>query len=449
MRMLDPSDFGLMGMIYFIFTLGNVIINSGFSFSLIRAKNCTDVDFSTIFYVNIIFSIIIYSVVFFTAPFVASFYKQLILTDIIRVYAVIFILSALKTVPESIMMRDLAFKNITFITIASGLIGGIIGLILAYFSFGVWSIVSVSVFSQLFSVLLLPIFLKWKPRKFFSIKVLKKHFAFGYKLTLTNLSDGIVRNLYNVILGKAYTPEIVGYYSKADSLKKLVVTTVSTATNKVTYPILAKMQNDEEAFSKNNKLLIQVVCFLITPILFFLFTYAEHIVLILYTKKWIEIVIYFKILCLSGILYPLSSFNIASCSIKGYSNLVLKAEVVNKVIFLILILFSIQFGIFGLLISTVIFSVIEYIISIYYSNKVIKYGIKQQVLHILPIILTSLLLSLGLSFLDSILININLFYRVVIGFVMFSSMYIFTAYIFKFKSLIFLKSIIINDLFRK
>ena len=442
-RLLDPFDFGLMGMIYFIVTIGNVLIDSGFSYSLIRTKEADEKDYSTIFYTNILLGICFTLFSIAIAPLVADFYEQPSLVYIIRVFSVTFIITAFSSVQQTYLIKTLKFKTLAIISLVSSVFGGVIGFILASNKFGVWSIVWTSISSVGVTALLLWFCSSWKPRKFFDVRLLKKHFNFGYKLTLTNMSDAVFRNAYNIVIGKIYDPNIVGYYSRADSLKKIAVFTVISATNKVTYPLLSSIQDDEIEFRKNYVTIIRVVSFVVTPFLLLLCVFAEPIILILLTDKWAQVIPYFQIVCLSGLLYPMSSFNVNALSVKGRSDLVLKLEIINKAILILLISMALNYSIFVLLASVIIFSISEYVIDIFASQKVINYSLKNQLKDYLPILIISLICSALCWQLDALLKEFELSNWIRLGFgsLCFGLLYLASCYLLKIKSYWMVKSL--------
>lgn len=447
-RLLDPFDFGLMGMIYFIVTIGNVLIDSGFSYSLIRTKEADEKDYSTIFYTNILLGICFTLFSIAIAPLVAAFYGQPSLVYIIRVFSITFIITSFSSVQQTYLIKKMKFKTLALISLASSIIGGLVGYVLALNKFGVWSIVWTTISTMGATTLFLWFCSSWKPRRFFDIKLLKKHFNFGYKLTLTNLSDAIFRNAYNIVIGKFYDPNTVGYYSRADSLKKIAVFTIISATNKVTYPLLSSIQDDENEFRKNYITIIRVVSFVVTPFLLMLSVFAEPIILLLLTDKWAPVIPYFQIVCISGLLYPMSSFNVNALSVKGRSDLVLKLEIINKTILVILIAIAVNYSIFVLLSSVIVFSVSEYVIDIYASKKIINYPLKSQLKDYLPILIISLICSALCWQLEIFQKELGLSHwlRLAIGFGSFAFLYLVICHLLKIKSYFVIKSLLTNSI---
>ncbi len=386
-RLLNPSEFGLIGMIGIFMGIGTVLIDSGLGQSLIRTENPTDEDYSTVFFFNLIGSFFIYVVIFFAAPFIADFYTQQILSNIIRVYCLIFIINAFSSVQLTRLSKKMDFKTEMKITIPSAIMSSIVGISLAYNGFGVWSLVYCALVQTTASAIQLWYWSKWRPSWIFSKEKFNMHFSFGYKLTLSAILDTVFNNLTSILIGKFFAPAQLGFYNRADSLKQFPAINISTILNKVTYPLFATIKNDDEKLKEVNKKIMKMVIFIIAPVLFFMAILAEPLFRFLFTEKWLPAVPYFQILCFSGLIYPIQAYNLNILKVKGRSDLFFKLEVIKKIMVAIVIAFAFQFGIYGLLYSTIVTASLSFFINSYYSGKFIKYAAWEQIKDIAPLIL--------------------------------------------------------------
>ena len=307
---LLPAEFGLIGMISIFVAVGTSLMNSGLTQSLIRTVNPDQEDYSTVFYFNLVGSIIIYWIIFLIAPLVASFFSQPVLINVIRVYCLTFIISAFSEVQLTRLTKEMNFKLQMTIAIPSLVASGILGVLLAFKGFGVWSLVWMGVFQSFLNSLQLWVRTGWWPSRAFSKKKFKKHFRFGYKLTLSGLLDTTFNNIYQIVIGRYFNPSQVGFYTRADSLKQLPVSNLSVALNKISYPLFSSIQNDNIRLRRGYKEIMQMIIYLISPLLTIMAVLAEPLFRLLFTEKWLPAVPYFQILCLTGILYPLHSYNL-------------------------------------------------------------------------------------------------------------------------------------------
>ena len=446
-RILLPAEFGIIGMIAIFMGIGGALVDSGLASSLIRTPDADQEDFSTVFYFNIIGSIFIYFILYLTAPFIASFFNQPILTNITRVYGISFISNTFSTIQLTRLTQRMDFKTQLKVSVPALIGGGVLGIILAYMGFGVWSLVWMRLFQSLLSSIQLWIVSKWRPSLIFNVVKFKYHFNFGYKLLLSGLLDTIFTNSYTVIIGKLFPPAQLGFYTRANSVIQLPVENISGALNKVTYPLFASIKDDNERLKKVYKQIMQMVTFLIAPILIIMGVLASPLFRFVFTEKWLPAVPYFQILCISGILYPFHVYNLNILNIKGRSDLFLKLEIYKKILLVITVLVSIQFGMYGLLWGIVISSTLALFINTHYSGKFIHYNGFEQIRDVAPILLIALVAGILTLVADKIMFNQGTMdiFRIILGGTIGVLSYLFISVTFKIQSIQDLKTIILKQ----
>ena len=304
-RLILPEEFGLIGMITVFIAISNSIIDSGFSNALIREKEVNQNDYSTVFYFNLITAIVIYVILYFSSPMISVFFAQPKLSLILRVLAITIIINAFGIIPRAILTRKINFKAQMIINISSSLVSGFIAIILAYKGFGIWSLVFRTIIMQFMQALMLSIVNKWRPSLVFSKNSFEKLFGFGWKLLVSGLIDTIYNNLYYMVIGKMYSASDLGYYTNAQKLRDIAATSISTAVQKVSYPVLSCMQNEEEVLKNMYKKIIKSSVYITFPVMFGLAIVARPLILILFGDNWSKSIIYFQILCLAGMLLSL------------------------------------------------------------------------------------------------------------------------------------------------
>lgn len=446
-RLLMPEEFGLIGMIAVFMAIGQTLMDSGLTQSIIRSEDPDQEDYSTVFFFNLAGSIIVYFLIYFTAPLIASFYRQPALVDILRVYCLSFIIMAFSAVQFARLTKLMDFKTQMLVTIPSLVASGILGIYLAYQGFGVWSLVWRHLFQSFLQTVQLWIRSKWQPSFTFSVSKFKEHFNFGYKLTLSGLLDTIFSNIYQIIIGRYFIASQVGYYTRAQTLRQLPVSNISGALNKVTYPLFASIQNDDVRLKRVYKEIMLMVLFIIAPTLIIMGVLAEPLFRFLFTEKWLPAVPYFQVMCLGGILYPIHSYNLNILKVKGRSDLFLKLEIIKKILIVVVIAISIRYGIMGLIWGQLFTSIVALAINTHYSGKFIKYNALEQFLDMIPIILLAFLVGASIWMADNFL-NINQlddFYRLVILGISGTALYLLFAYMFKMDSLTSIKKIILKQ----
>ena len=434
-RILTPSEFGLIGLLTVFIGIGTALFEGGMTSSLIRVVSVDTKDYSTVFFFNLGVSVLIYLLFFLAAPYIALFYKQPVLTDIARLYGLSFIFLSFGTVQNTILTRDMKFKRQTIITLPGLLIGSIVGIVLANNEYGVWSLVYSILVTNLLTAILLWFSSDWRPQMIFDVDRFRLHFHYGYKMTLSSLLDTIFTNIYQIIIGRFYSPVLVGYYTRANSLMMLPVGNVSAALNKVVFPLFAKVQDDIPALRAAYKKIMLIVLFVITPIIVLMALLADQLVVFLFTEKWLPIVPIFQIICFSGILYPLHMYNLLILQVKGRSDLFLKLEIIKKIILVVIIVISIFYGFTALLVGSVIASIVALFINTHYAGAMIDYTMKKQLMDILPIFLISICMGVVVFYINNNLIAYNNISRLIISGSAGLTIYIFLAFVFKSQSI--------------
>ncbi len=415
-RLLTPESFGLIGVLMIFIQLSQSLIAAGFNQALIQKKNTDEEDYSSVFWINLTISIILYIILFFTAPLIAEFYNQPILTKLTQVLSLVFVINSFSFVQETRLSKEMRFKTLSIINIPSLVLGGVVSISMAFMGFGVWSIIAMQLVSRFVYVIQIWLFSKWKPQFVFNFIKVKKLLSFGSKLMFSEVIHIIYQNIYLVIIGKFYPLSSVGYYQNASNLVNTPSYTLSGALNLVAFPVFSSIQNDDRRLKAGFKKIIQQAFFWVCPIFILAGVLAEPLFRLIFTEKWLPAVPYFQWLCIVGIFTPLNNFNLNILNVKGRSDLFLKLEILKKVIITIGIIVAIPFGIMALIIFQATSSIFMYLINSYYSGRFIQYPIIEQIKDILPIFLLSIGLGIIIHFLNLSLLGTSDFVQLLIGF---------------------------------
>lgn len=393
---LGPKEFGILGIIMVFVSIGNNLIDSGMSTSLMRMDNPTELDYSTVFYTGFSISLFVYILVFFFSPFIAEFYEITVLSNVLRIYCLGFFISPLKSLYIIRLSKQLDFKKISLLNIPGNIISVLIAVWLGFNGYGIWSLVWLFLVNQVLSTLLYIIALPKIKFMHFDKQNFKYHFNFGYKLLLSAQLNVFFENIYNLIIGKYYSIAKLGLYERAYTLNNYPVSVLSGIISKTTLPTFALIKNDlvrlKQAYRKTMLIAFFLSCFGLG----YLLISAEQIFLIILGPEWMEAVPLFQILCLSFVFYPSHALNINILTLFGRSDLFLKLEIVKKIVIIFSILVGINFGLLGLVWANVFSSVVAFFVNTYYSGKFLNYNAFQQLLDLIPILLlavTSLTLT--------------------------------------------------------
>lgn len=371
-------------MITIFIAVSESFVNSGFSQALIRKKEYTETDLSTVFYFNMTVGILFFGILFFSAPSISSFFKEPQLTSLVRVLAAVLIIDALTMVQRTILTRRIDFKLQTKISVISTIFSGIIGISLAYSGFGVWSLVAKTLSQRGINSFLLWLWNKWRPLLIFSKKSFQELFSFGSKLLASGLIDTLYRNIYYLIIGKYFSAQELGYYTRADQFNNLPSKNLSTIISRVSYPVLSQIQDDPVKLKEGCERIIKSTMYLTFILMLGLAAISKPLILTLVGEKWAPSIVYLQLLCFVGMLYPLHSLNLNILNVKGRSDLFLKLEIIKKSLAIPVIVIGVYLGIQSMIIGMLIHSLSCYFINSYYSGSLINYSVYEQIKDISP-----------------------------------------------------------------
>ena len=307
-----------------------MFIDGGLTSALIRTKNPSDKDFSTVYIINLTLSVVFYFLLFFCAPVVADFYDQPLLKPLMRVVSLILIIGSVASVHGTLLTIRVDFKTKSYISIISAVVSGTVGIVCAYKGMGVWALVAQSIASASAITLLTLLFVRWMPRLVFSKESFKRLFSYSSKLLAASCISTIYDNAYPLVIGKKFTAADVGQYTRAGQFPGIANDTIVGALNRVAFPILSQVQDDNERLLRVYEKYIQLACFVIFPVLMILCGCARPLVAFLLTDKWLACVPLMQIICFSKLLNGVTVINLNLLYVKGRSDLVLRLEFIKK-----------------------------------------------------------------------------------------------------------------------
>ncbi|MCG5281873.1 MULTISPECIES: lipopolysaccharide biosynthesis protein [Providencia] len=369
-RILGPQAFGLIGMLAVFIAVSQVFVDSGLSSALIRKLDRSELDYSTAFYFNIGIALVCYTLLYFCSPYIASFYNQPELTSLTRILALVVIINSFGIIQRTKLSIKMDFKTQAKASLIAVTISSLTAFCLAYYDFGVWSLVAQTLVYAAFNVIFLNMLHRWLPMLSFSLESFRHLFGFGSKLMLSGLIDSIYQNIYQIVIGKKFNVLDVGYFTQANQLIQTPATTMTAIIQRVTYPMLSSIQNDEQKLNSAYLLTLRLSAVVIFPILFGLGTIADPLIPELLGLEWKPAALLASILAMGLLLYPIHAINLNYLQVKGRTDLFLKLEIIKKVIITIILIITIPYGINAICIGIVIQSYIALFINTYYNGRI-------------------------------------------------------------------------------
>jgi teichuronic acid exporter len=383
-RILSPREFGLIGMLTIFIAVSQSFVDSGFTSALIRKKDCTQSDYSTIFYFNIIISVLFYSLLFIFSETISKFFNEPQLKLLIQILGIGLLFNSIAIIQKTILTKELNFKLQMRISLIASIGSGVLSIWMAYNGFGVWSLVIMTLSRFGLTSVFLWVWSTWKPKWVFSRTAFNQLFSFGSKLLVSGLIDTVYRNVYNLIIGKYFSAAELGYYTQADQFQSLPSQNLNGIISRVSFPVLSSIQNDKIRLKEAYKKIIKSTMLITFVLMMGLAAIAKPLVLVLIGEKWLPAVIYLQMLCFVGMFYPLHALNLNMLQVQGRSDLFLRLEIIKKVIAIPVIVVGVIFGIKTMIVGLMINTLIAYFLNSYWSGKFIGYSTSQQIKDILP-----------------------------------------------------------------
>lgn len=392
-RLLTPNDYGMIAMLTIFIAVSQTFMDSGFGNALIRKPDRNEADKATVFFFNIFMAIACYGVIFLAAPFIAQFYKMPELTDILRILAISLIIQSFGSIQHLNLIIDLNFKVLAKVTFIGALTGGTAGLICAYNGLGVWSLVIQQLITTVSRVILFWVFVHWRPKTFFNKSSFKNMFGFGSKLLASGLLNTLYDNIYDLIIGKAFAAAALGNYSRASHFANFPSSNVTGIFQRVTYPVLSKIQNDTEKLRKGYLKFLNMATLVIFPLMIGLAALAKPFILLILTDKWFDVILILQIICIAQMWYPVHAINLNILQVMGRSDLFLKLEIIKKIEGLTVLCITLPYGIIAMCFGQWFNACFGLVVNTYYSGKLLNAGLLPQIKMYIPTLLNSLVMG--------------------------------------------------------
>lgn len=439
-RLLMPEDYGTIALVTVFTTILQVFVDSGLGTALIQKKDADDLDFSSVFYFNVVVCIILYLVMFFAAPLIAEFYKMPELTPVVRVISLTIVISGVKGVQQSYVSRNMLFKRFFYATLGGTIFSAFLGIAMAYAGFGVWAIITQQLSNTAIDTLILWITVKWRPKLIFSWSRLKGLLSFGWKMLCSALLETVYSNLRSLLIGKVYSSADLAYYNEGDKFPKLIITNINTSIDSVLLPVMSEEQDNTDKVKNMTRRSIMVSCYIMAPLMIGLACCASNVVLLILTEKWLPCVFFLQIFCITYMFFPIHTANLNAIKAMGRSDLFLKLEIWKKIIGMILLLATLFISVKAMAYSLLISTLTSMIINSWPNKKLLDYSFLEQMKDILPSIFLAVEMGVVVYFIG--LFNLPtlplLFIQVVCG----GLIYVAGSAIFKLEPFLYLIGII-------
>lgn len=393
-RLLFPEQFGLIGMITVFIAVAQTFSDSGFGDALIQKREVTIAETCSIFYFGIAVGSAAAGLLCLVAPWISTFYNQPELTPLIRVLSLIIVIESLGRVQDIILTKQIDFKTQMKIGIIALVLSGAIGVVMAIFGFGVWSLVAQQLSRRIIRTCCLWIFNSWRPALIFSFNALRGMFKYGSRLLISALLNRIFENLYYLVIGKLFSARELGLYARGKTMQDLPSATFTQVVTRVTFPVFSSIQDDKARIKKILEKASTNLALVNFPMMIGLAVISRPLVLVLLTEKWAEAIPYMELLCITSLLNPFNWINVNVMMSIGRSDLYLKMGIIQKVLVVISIAITWRYGIIAMIYASIVVSFITYYIYNYYICVLIDYPIMKQSKDVFPYLIFAVIMGI-------------------------------------------------------
>lgn len=417
-RLLLPDDYGIVALVTIFITLANVFVTNGFSTSLIQKEDADDVDFSTVFYFNIIFSLVLYGIIFLVAPLLANFYEMPLLTPVLRVMGLQIIIASVYSIQQAYVSRKMIFRKFFFSTIIGTVISAVVGIGMAYAGFGVWALVWQYLINNLIGMIVLWIIVDWRPIWAFSFSRLKAMFSYGWKLLVQSLLVTLYGDLRSLVIGKVYTSSDLAFYNKGGQFPNLIVTNIDTAMNSALFPAMSQEQRNQERLQAIASRTTKLSSYIMAPLLIGFAACATAFVDAALTEKWLPCVPFLQIICINLLCRPAQTACLQAIKATGRSDVVLKMDIPVRIFGVVSLIVAIQFGLVYIAITELMVGIFGLIIYSITCGKYVGYGLKHVLKDCGMNVILSLVMGacvLGVDYLTNMGSLLTLFVQILTG----------------------------------
>lgn len=398
-RLLSPSEYGLIGIATIFITILGGFVDCGFSNALIRKKEVSNKDYNTMFITNMVMSAVVFLILFVCAPWIANFFERQEVISLLRVLAITVIIQSISLVQNTILTKRIDFKTKTKATIIAAIVSGTVGITTAFCGWGVWALAAQQISSQIVNTLCLCVFNKWLPNFSFSRDSFRYMWGFGWKLMLSGFLDRTWGQLYQTVVGKCYTPETLGQYSRAKHFAQIFSQNFTSIISRVTYPALAEIKDDKERLREGYRKIIKLSMFVTAVCMISLGAVSEPLIYCLIGDQWHKAATFLPLICISMSTYPLHAINLNMLQVQGRSDLFLVLEIIKKIIGIGPLCLGIFIDIYWMLAGSIVSTIIAFFLNSHWSGKLIGYSSWMQIKDITPSYSVAGVIALSVYFL--------------------------------------------------
>lgn len=383
-RILLPHYFGTIAIISVFISFANIFVQSGFNMALVQKKDADEKDFSSVLFLSLVIAALVYVVMFLASPYIAYFFLDSQLELILKVLSLTLFIGAFNSIQNAYVSRKMLFKKLFFSSLCAVILSGSLGITVALYGAGIWSLVILQLSNQLAISIILWFTVKWRPVKEFSLGRIRTLLSFGWRIFATNVLYTLFQDLRTLIIGKLHNHSMLGFYNRGESFPQLIVSNIDGSIQSVMFPTFSSHQEDIKTLKHMVRRSVTTSSFIIFPAMIGLAVIAEPLVTVLLTEKWLPAVPFIQIFCFTYVIRPVQGINLQVINAMGRSDITLRIFMIKRAFELVVLLISIPFGIYAMAFGTFISAIFSMVVNVGPNKKLLSYSLKEQVIDLAP-----------------------------------------------------------------
>lgn len=341
LRLLQPDDFGVVAILTAFAAFAQVVVDSGFSQTLIRKAEPAPGEYKAVFLFNVAVSWALYALFVALAPAAARYYGQPVIADLAPVFFLLLPTNALCVIQLTRFTRQFRFALISKVTFFATLLSGLLAVGMALAGCGVWSLVGQRVGLMVVRAAALWWLGRWRPSAKADVGALRKMAPYSMSLMATDLISALYNRIPQLFIGRLYSTELLGFFDQALKLKDLPVTSAMQSVQNVTFPAMSKIAGDDRKFTESYRQVAAIVAFVMFPVMTGMIAVADEMFAVLLGEKWLPTVPYFKAASLMGLFYPIAMISYNILKVKSDGRLLIRIEILKKAVMTVLLVLTI------------------------------------------------------------------------------------------------------------
>ena len=435
-RQLMPEDFGIMAILTFFTSVALAIVDSGFSQTLIRKQNPSDEEYKSVLGFNIVVSLILYAILIIVTPYIANFYGHSEIASVAPVLFLVLPINSLCVVQTVMFTKEFRFALLSKIVFAASLISGVVAVVMAVAGFGIWSLVAQRLLMMGIKAIAFWVIRRWHTDARFSLGAIRAMMPFSLRLLATDLIASIYNNVAQLFIGKMHSTTMLGYYSQAQKLKDLPVTSTVQAVQGVTYPALSELNDDEQKFGDGFERIVRMLGFVLFPMMLGFVAIADDMFMLLLGERWMPTVPYFEVLALSGLFYPLAVVAYNVLKVRSDGRVIVRLEVVKRVIMTAVLIYTIPRGVESVAWGMTAMAAVEFLLNTGVAHRYLTCSAYTTLRAVLPSFALAALMFGALYLLDPVIEPLHVALRLLIDIAIGLVSYLLLASLFRVRAMI-------------